>query len=163
MLPCSTSPVAISAHSHSASVLHVTWQRRSLRNLCRLRPQRTARKVRPGIHQGVHPCRTEAISSPPMYVSSFFRDLANQQPSFPLIQRSLCSYSYSTIQFPRRSHPSFRPIQSSQSGMGDDERWTVVDESFTEDNHATSRDGDLPSRVSLLREALTVRNIRKQH
>jgi hypothetical protein len=43
--------------------------------------------------------------------------------------------------------------------MGDDERWTVVDESFTEDNHATSRDGDLPSRVSLLREALTVRNI----
>lgn len=43
--------------------------------------------------------------------------------------------------------------------MEDDERWSVVDESFTEDNHTTSGDGDLASRVSLLKEALTVRSI----
>lgn len=43
--------------------------------------------------------------------------------------------------------------------MEDDERWTVVDDSFTEDDHATTCSGDLASRVSVLREALTARNV----
>ncbi|GFZ44656.1 hypothetical protein JCM24511_02380 [Saitozyma sp. JCM 24511] len=43
--------------------------------------------------------------------------------------------------------------------MEDDERWTVVDDSFTEDDHATTCSGDLASRVSVLREALTARHV----